>query len=353
MRQTVEEVMFERITVCLDMYGCPNRCKHCWVGHSSNGNLTKDDLIYVAEKFRPFTNALTVYDWYREPDYRDNYQELWDLCSRLSDVRENHFELISVWRIVRDREYVKWLSALGLKKAQLTLFGGQEKTDFYTGRENAYNEILEAIDILLANQISPRIQMFVNKDNIGELPLIETLITKSELEKRCRSFGGEFSFFMHQGSCDGENEKRYAVRLTEDDLHMIPQALADYTLKHLHKTRIEDVFGKSEQTLCEELKNDGSTASYVSKTPVFYIDNRFFVYPNVTTPGPSWCLGNLKTEGAETILENYTQSKSVGQHIRLTVPICEIAASQGDETSQRLFEKDDYIQYLTNQYCRL
>lgn len=99
------------------MYGCPNRCKHCWVGHSSNGNLTKDDLIYVAEKFRPFTNALTVYDWYREPDYRDNYQELWDLCSRLSDVRENHFELISVWRIVRDREYVKWLSALGLKKA--------------------------------------------------------------------------------------------------------------------------------------------------------------------------------------------------------------------------------------------
>lgn len=127
--------MFKRITVCLDMYGCPNRCKHCWVGHSSNGNLTKDDLIFVAEKFRPFTNALTVYDWYREPDYRDNYQELWDLCSRLSDVRENHFELISVWRIVRDREYVKWLSALGLKKAQLTLFGGQEKTDLYTGRE--------------------------------------------------------------------------------------------------------------------------------------------------------------------------------------------------------------------------
>ena len=352
MRQTVEEVMFERITVCLDMYGCPNRCKHCWVGHSSNGNLTKDDLIYVAEKFRPFTNALTVYDWYREPDYRDNYQELWDLCSRLSDVRENHFELISVWRIVRDREYVKWLSALGLKKAQLTLFGGRKTTDLYTGRKNAYNEILEAIDILLANQISPRIQMFVNKDNIGELPLIETLITKSELEKRCRSFGGEFSFFMHQGSCDGENEKLYDIRVTPEDLEKIPQKLVEYTLKHFNETKIENVFGKTEQALYEELIHDHSTASYVSETPVFYIDKDFSVYPNITAPAPAWFLGNLKTEGIETILKNYTESKSVAQAMRLTVPLCDIVASQGDCQSQRLFDKGDYIDYLTNKYCR-
>ena len=23
---------FNRITACLDMFGCPNRCKHCWIG---------------------------------------------------------------------------------------------------------------------------------------------------------------------------------------------------------------------------------------------------------------------------------------------------------------------------------
>lgn len=344
--------MFTRITVCLDMFGCPNRCKHCWIGHSPNGNLKNDDLKFLAEKFRPFTNCLTVYDWYREPDYKDNYKELWNLCNSLSDTHENHFELISVWRIVRDKEYVKWLSSLGLKKAQLTLFGGQKKTDYYTGRKNAYSEILEAIEILLENKISPRIQVFVNKDNIDELPFIEDLIESLDLENRCKSFGGEFSLFLHQGSCDGENEKLYAIRVTPDDLQKIPQKLVEYTLEHFNKTNIEDVFGKTEQVLYEDLINDNSTASYVSDAPVFYIDKEFNVYPNVTSPEAAWILGNLKTDRIETVLENYTESKNVAQHTRLTVPLCNIVQSQGDCKSQRLFGKGDYIEYLLNKYCR-
>lgn len=344
--------MFTSITVCLDMFGCPNRCKHCWIGHSPNGNLTNDDLKFIAEKFRPFTNCLTVYDWYREPDYNDNYKELRNLCNSLSDTHEKHFELISFWRIVRDKEYIKWLSSLGLKRAQLTLFGSQEKTDYYIGRKNAYNEILEAIEILLENRISPRIQVFVNKDNIDELPFIENLVKNLDLENRCKSFGGELSLFLHQGSCDGENEKLYDIRVTPDDMQKIPQTLEEYTLNHFNKTNIEDVFGKTEQVLYEELINDNSTASYVSDTPVFYIDKEFNVYPNVAPPEPAWLLGNLKTDRIETVLKNYTENESVAQHTRLTVPLCNIVKSQGNSKSQRLFSKDDYIEYLLNKYCR-
>lgn len=54
-----------------------------------------------------------VYDWYREPDYHDDYIELWNLSHQLSDISQEHFELISVYRIVRDKEYVKWFSSLG------------------------------------------------------------------------------------------------------------------------------------------------------------------------------------------------------------------------------------------------
>ena len=118
------------------------------IGHSPNGNLTKEDLIDVARLFRPYTDALTVYDWYREPDYHDDYIELWNLSHQLSDISQEHFELISVYRIVRDKEYVKWFSSLGLKSAQLTLFGTEEKTNFYTGRKHAYLDILKAIEIL-------------------------------------------------------------------------------------------------------------------------------------------------------------------------------------------------------------
>lgn len=357
-------LFFKEISVSLDMYGCPNRCRHCWLGATPNGSMAVSELEFTAGQFKPFTDCLQVYDWYREPDYRDNYRELFALCNQISDKPIRHFELASFWRLVRDQDYVGWLSALGLKKVQLTIFGDEETTDFYIGRKGAYKEILEAIEILLENKISPRIQTFINKNNIDGLGHIEDLIGRLELEDRCKSFGGEFSYFLHQGSCDGENEKLYHVWVTPDDLAKIPASLEAYTLKHFGKNNIMEVFGQTEQALCEELAEDQSTASYVSDSPVFHIDKDFNVYPNISTPAPHWCLGNLKTHGAETVLENYVNSNSLAQHTRLTVPLCEIVRTHGKKTfhgrktlhgiteSQRLFSRNDYIEFLLNQYCR-
>ena len=92
---------FKKITVCLDMHGCPNRCKHCWLGATPNGSLNAEDLRYTAEQFRPYTRKLEVYDWYREPDYGSDYKEMWELCEELSDVHAPHFELVSFWREIR------------------------------------------------------------------------------------------------------------------------------------------------------------------------------------------------------------------------------------------------------------
>ena len=268
---------FKKITLCLDMYGCPNRCKHCWVGHSPNGHIRVDDFTRISKLFKPYACDIEIFDWYREPDYKDNYKQLWELRKQSSDSVTPHFELISVWRVVRDSEYIKWLVSLGLKKAQLTLFGGENTTDYYTGRKGAYNEILQAIDILIENNISPRIQVFVNKNNINELPLIENLIIKNNLEKRCTDFGGEFTCFIHQGSCDGENAKLYDVRITQDDLAKIPRLLTEFTLKHFNATSLDEVFGQSEQDLYKKLANDTTTESYIVDNPVYYIDSKFNV----------------------------------------------------------------------------
>lgn len=345
-------MQFKEITVCLDMYGCPNRCRHCWLGATPNGNMPVSEMKSTAEQFRPFADRLQIYDWYREPDYRDNYQELYNLCNELSDSPIEHFELVSFWRLVRDENYVKWLSSLGLQKAQLTIFGGEETTDSYIGRKGAYQELLDAIDILIGNKISPRIQTFINKDNIGELKQVESLIRHLDLENRCRSFGGEFSFFLHQGSCDGENEKLYDVRVTPKELANIPQLLETYTLRHFGKKDIGDVFGKTERLFYDELIKDHSTACYVTDSPVFYIDKDFNVYPNISAPAPHWCLGNLKKQGAGTVLENYVQSNSLAQRIRREIPVCDIVKAQGDRMSERLFGKGDYIEFLLNRYCR-
>ena len=118
----------DSLTVCLDMQGCPNRCRHCWMGHGPNGHLTEDDLRFVHDAFRPHARVLELHTWTREPDFRDDYRELWALRAALSDVVTPHFELMSVWRAARDPAYVPWLREMGVRRMQLTLFGGEALT---------------------------------------------------------------------------------------------------------------------------------------------------------------------------------------------------------------------------------
>lgn len=228
---------------------------------------------------------------------------------------------------------------------------GRARTQ-YTGRANAFAEILQAVEALLQNRIAPRIQVFVNKENLGELAQVEALVRDLDLEARCRAFGEDFDLFLHQGSCDGENEKLYDIRVTPEDLEKIPPALAARTLRYLQRESLQQVFGRTEQALCAELRADASTASLAEPNPVFYVDAAFDVYPNFTAPAPAWRLGNVRADGAEAVLATYAQDGSAAQRARRTIPLCDLAAAQGDGQSQRLFGRDDYITYLLNRACR-
>ncbi len=341
---------FQRISICLDMAGCPNRCRHCWIGHSPNGNLSMEALQEAAEQFHPYAKELTVYDWYREPDFRDNYKELWTITNALSDVHEEHFELASIWRLARDPDYAAWLSELGVKKCQLTIFGREEITDRYTGRKGAYRDILKSIDILLSHGIVPRIQFFLNKETAGELPFMEELIRELCLEERCRELGADFSFFLHSGSCDGENAKHYPIWVTPEDLLKIPDSLKKYTLKHFGVDSLNQIFGQTEADLVRQLLEEDPRESLVEDSPVFYIDKDLNVYPNITGPSLAWCLGNLREDGAAVILHNYAENRSIAQNAWQKVPM-EQLLELADKESQRLFQPGDYLIYLLNRYC--
>lgn len=341
-----------KITIGIDMAGCPNRCKHCWLGAAPNGKMEKEDMVFIANAFRPYANKLEIISWYREPDFRDDYKELWDLECQLSDEKTPHFELMSYWRIVRDKDYAEWLYSLGVRKCQLTLFGSEKITDHYVGRKGAYSEIVKSIDILFKHGIAPRIQVFVNKDNIDELPFIEEFMDNLELESRCKEIGQEFQLFVHSGSCEGENEKLYEIIVTKEDLNRIPEKLAELTLKHFDRKNLQEVFGKPEKDLIGELLEDKGTTSVISTFPVFYVDANFNVYPNVTQPSPWWCLGNLKADSAEQIMNNYVNNKSKAQHLINHIPIGEMVSLCGNPDSERLFSKEEYILYIQNQFCK-
>ena len=342
---------FQHITIAADLYGCPNRCRHCWLGHTPNAHLPKTVLSDIRAAFRPFADSLEIDWWYREPDYPDDYRELWDLSASLSDRKTPHFELASVWRLVRDPSYADWLAEKGVQAVQLTLFGGEAMTDRYTGRRGAYLEILQSIEILLSHRIVPRIQTFVNKETLPELPHLETLIRELRLEERCASFGGQFAYFLHAGSCDGENAKLYDIRITPDDLTRIPETLAQYTCRHFGTERLEEVFGLPEGEWYAALADDPSNADLTDSTPVFFIDHQLDVYPNITAPAPWWKLGNLQADGAQSILQRYADHESTAQHIRKTVPLGEIVRKCGDPASRRLFGRGDFTDLMLNRYC--
>lgn len=345
------ELPFKKITACLDMAGCPNRCRHCWLGASPNGRLELPDLTYVAGAFRPFAREFEVASWYREPDYQDGYKELYEAECRLSTVHTPHYELMSFWRAVRDPQYVPWLRSLGVKVCQLTLFGGEEATDFHYRRRGAFAEIMKAIDLLLENGIAPRIQIFIHRENAEEMPFLEELV--EALRPRVAAIGQDLAAFVHQGSCEGENEKLYDIRVTPEEVKRIPPELAAATLKHFQKTDLSGVFGQTEGALVKELSADVSTQSFVTDTPIFYIDKDFYVYPNASEPTRWWRLGNLKTGGCEAVLQNYRDSASPAQRIAAHVPVCDMAKACGDPKSRRLFVKGDYLAYLLNRYCRM
>jgi len=184
------------------------------------------------------------------------------------------------------------------------------------------------------------------------LPYIQNLIETLNLEKRCADIGREFEFFLHQGSCSGENEKLYDAWITPDDIDKIPNKLIDLTLKHYGKSHIRDILGDTEKELYSQLIIDSSTENIVTNKPVFYIDKDFNVYPNYETPSQFWCLGNLKIQGAEEILSNYVNNTSIAQNVKLTVPINKMVIKHGDPESMRLFGKRDYMNYILHKYCR-
>jgi len=330
---------FESITACLDMAGCPNRCRHCWLGHGRNPRMEPDDLRFLARAFEPFAARRRVFSWYREPDFRDGYQALFELERALSDGETPHFELMSVWRAVRDPDYIPWLTSLGVRQMQLTLFGGEELTDRYTGRRNAWQDIMRSLELLRAHGIIPRIQVFVDQATARDLAPVERLVQALD----CPAF-------VHAGSCVGAAMGLYAIRATPEILDRIPETLAGKSLAHWNVKNLREIFGEPESELFAKLADSQETASLACKTPTFFIDGNWDVYPNHSAPSPAWRLGNLKRDGAADVLANYRNETSAAQHARRHVPLGALVRACGDCNSPRLFAANDFIDYLLEKY---
>ena len=329
------------LTLAVDMFGCPNRCRHCWIGHMPNRAMEEGADVWIVNYFRPYFNSIAFYSWLREPDFCDDYVQRWHRDNQISvNTSPMRFELASFWRIVRDPRYIDFLKEVGVKKVQLTFFGMEEMTDQYTGRKGAFQELLDATEILIANQIAPRWQAFINEENKDEIVQLLSLIDSLKLEERCSTFHENFKFFVHSGSCDGENRKLYKIRIEKDH---IPEALIPYYMDY------EKVL--TERECCSLLRNDTSNVVYHNGDAiVLNISNQYDVYFNFTHMTQAWRIGNLKSDNQDEIIRKIKEEDIPALNLARRIPVCELAEKYGDKQSDKAFFIDDYKSYLLNHY---
>ena len=326
------------------MYGCPNRCKHCWLGHMPNKKMPDSSDEMIVNYFKPHFHSITFYSWAREPDYCENYVERWQRDIQISvNAKPQRFELASFWRLVRDDNYVRFLKSVGVNTVQLTFFGTEKITDWYVGRKGAYQELLRATEMLIDNQIAPRWQVFINAENATDI--IELLAYSKELKlsERCKAFDGDFSFFIHSGSCDGENRKLYPLRINKED---IPVELIPHYINFSET--------KTEAEMCEILAYDNNPFAYHNENEItLNIANNFDVYFNFTHMRPEWKIGNILTDDSSELVRRIINEDIPALTLARNTPVSALVKCFGNPQSHKIFDcVDDYKAYLLNKMIK-
>lgn len=331
----------ERLALQFDMAGCPNRCRHCWLGSHKNGRMSADEVREMTAEFRAAegrAREYAVFSWWREPDYRDDYRELWELEKELSDEGlAERFELLSGWRLARDESYAPWAASIGTRVCQLTFAGLEENTDWFMRRSGAFRDQLTATERLIEAGIAPRWQLFLTKRNLHELEAFLDLMEELRLYERCRRRGMEFTFFMWSMAPEGNAYDIEDIRLEEGDLERIPGALAA-----LSSSDISRVLAP-EYKLLEGLRNNNAAPNIEPPVRAIAIDAEYNAYPNNAEPAEHWRLGNLKRDGAGAILREYREESTPAMRANRTVTVSELARRFGDTSSRKLYDSDDLI----------
>lgn len=334
--------MYEKpLTLAVDLYGCPNRCLHCWLGHMPNRVMEPDADRWIVDRFRPYFRSIEFFSWLREPDFCPDYRARWERDKQLCvNAVLPRFELASFWRLVRDPDYVNFLKEVGVSCVQLTFFGLEAATDRCVGRKGAFRELLRATELLLEHEISPRWQAFVDEENRNELPELLRLSEELDLAGRCAAFGGVFKFFVHPGSCDGENRRRYPIRIRKDH---IPPELIPY---FYHYELLQP-----ESELCAAWRDERAHVVYHNEDRiVLYVSNTYDLYFNFTHMRPEWRIGNLKTDPMDELVRRVVEEDTPALRAARAVTLGELVRLCGDPGSDRAFEPEDYESYLFNKY---
>ena len=344
------------LSFAFDMCGCPNRCRHCWLGKASNSPLDAGEIVERFLKLRehvesgaeqPHLERVRCFaSYFREPHYSDGYRDMRDRELELNGGIDFSagYELLSVWRLARDPAYAPWARMIGVRKCQIALFGMADTNDWFCRRVGAHADILSATLRLLENGIQPRWQVFVTKKGLRELPDLLDLVDFLHLRERSTAMGGRFELFLNDATPIGEARRLEGLRVDGEDVASIPGELIrsteDYTGKPFR-------WATEAEWISEVLsKPDRPVGLDYPKDLWFNVDSLWDVYPNVGSLEPWWRLGNLRRDSPASLFGRFLHDGAPALRGARDLSMHEAARRYGDPRGGRMFGSETDLQQL-------
>ncbi|HHX43241.1 MAG TPA: hypothetical protein GX714_04540 [Chloroflexi bacterium] len=336
--------------MALDMAGCPNRCRHCYLGYLPTRRVDGAELREVVARLRawvrpgeaaPYLRHVQAHTWFREPDYRPDYRALYDLERELSGREPARFELLSIWRLARDPDYAAWARRIGTEACQVTFFGLEVTHDWFVRRRGSFQDSLVATERLLEAGIRPRWQIFFTQHILPELDALYALVDRLRLRERCEALGGPFQVFLHTPCPDGEAIGIEGLRPTVSALARVPAELLTASVAHIGRP-----LGEAEADIVARLRRCAEPAATrwgSAERLGFYVTSRLDVYTNLADLHPWWRLGNLAREDVGTIIRRLEDGDTIGFRVLREVPLSTLAERYGRPRGRRLYTEGDLV----------
>jgi len=351
----------DELGIAFDMHGCPNRCQHCWLGSGDDRRMSEDDVRWGVVQFRKFfasssnqtpIRRLSVASWLREPDYADNYRELYGLEAELSDGDPQRHELLSIWRLARDPSYAEWAKEVGPDTCQISFFGMEETNDWFHRRKGAFQDAVTATERLLEVGMKPRWQIFLTKKLLPELGDLLRLVERMRLRERVAALGDEFCMFMHTPGPDGNAREIEHLRPTIDEVGPLPAEIMGPTRKHFSK---QERLWCSEAELVSQILEEEETFPFAYPYPEkswLYIKSNWDVFPNIGTLEEWWCLGNLKEGSVAEIFDCFGSNAPLGLRTIHSHSPEQLVREYGDPKGAKIYTNaDDLLSLLVAKHC--
>lgn len=354
------QIYNNKLSIAFDIYGCPQHCKHCWIGSYNHSDMFPEEIFTEFNKIKndhgkhKYWGAEIQYLGidFLEPHYGNNYKEIYSEMDKLNNNHkfdiENNFDLFSIWRITRDESYVHWLKKRGMKYGQIKIFGINETNDYFYGRKGANIDIIKGTNVLLQNGIIPRWQFYYNKIGLNEINDLIKLIDDMNLHKRANELGGEFVFHAVTFDSDGIGFRNHNYRIEKNEIDIIPQSLLENSERYSGK---KSMF-TSESEYYEELFDSNELLELPREHWLwFFITSDWNVYPNFMGIAPWWKIGNLKEDEWNKIITNYVCDNCLGLKTFSNMKIQYLIRKYCNRKSNKVYtSKKDLLVYLVNRY---